>query len=128
MFDCRAFLTRPHDGDSFWVMADTGYGQRYEPELRLLDVHAPELKQLGGPECTVFVNDWFADVARAQPMRRWPLYILSVQTKVYEPNQRMTITRYLSTVWPFDRREPEYSLNYAVTTFLSGHPEWPPGM
>lgn len=127
MWDFRAYVTRPHDGDSLWVLADTAFGQRYEPELRLLDVHAPELAQLGGPETSNFVNDWLAQVAAVQPVRRWPLYVTTVQTKVYEPSQKLTFTRYLATVWPFDRRAPEDSLNFAVTLFLAGHPDWPPG-
>jgi hypothetical protein len=128
MWDFRAYLTRPHDGDSFWVMADTAFGQRYEPELRLLDVHAPELNQLGGRECTEFVNDWFAQVATERPPRRWGLYLQTQQTAVYEPTQRMTFTRYVAEVWPFDRRGPDESLNALVRQYLAGHPEWPSGM
>lgn len=127
MWDFRAYLTREHDGDSFWIMADSAFGQRYEPELRLLDVHAPELSEPGGVETTDFVNGWLAGAAGVQPVRRFPLYVVTLQTKVYEPTQKMTFTRYLATVWPYERRAPEDSLNYAVNTFLSGHPEWPSG-
>lgn len=131
MWDCRAYLTKPHDGDSFWVMADTMFGQRYEPELRLLDVHAPELSEPGGREATGFVNDWLREAAAAQPNRRWPLYVLTVKTRVYEPESRMTFTRYLADVWRYDQApdqpSPGPSLNDAVRWFLGGHPEWGPG-
>ena len=58
----RAMLTKPHDGDSFWMLCDTGFGDRHEPELRLYNVHAPEIKpmQPGGQETTDFVNGWLA--------------------------------------------------------------------
>jgi hypothetical protein len=121
----RAYLTRPHDGDSFWMMCDTAGGQRWEPELRLVDVHAPELSQPGGIETTGFVNGWLA--GNAGSTRRWPFWVETLLTKAYEPEMKTTFTRYLATVWPFDRRAPEESLNHQVTVFLSGHPEWPPG-
>ncbi|HZM82141.1 MAG TPA: hypothetical protein VFC19_41005 [Candidatus Limnocylindrales bacterium] len=126
MWDFRAYLTRPHDGDSFWVMADTMFGGRHEPELRLLDVSTPELNEPGGAECTAFVNDWLAAVAAASPRRRWPLYCLTVQTKVYEPTQKMTFVRYLATVWPFDAQDGP-SLNDDLRTFLAGYPDWGTG-
>lgn len=124
MFDNRARLTRPHDGDSFWILADTGYSQRYEPELRLLDVYAPELHQQGGAETTAFINDWFATL---DLRRSWPLYVLTVKTKVFEPNQRKTIDRYLASVWRYGEETTGVSLNDAVNVFLAQHPDWPRG-
>jgi hypothetical protein len=109
-------------------MADTAFGQRYEPELRLLDVHAPELTQPGGAECTAFVNAWFGHVATIDPGRRWNLYVETVQTKQVEPTQKMSFTRYVATVWPVGNRAPEASLNWLLAQYLAGHPEWPSGM
>lgn len=145
MWDFRATLSRLHDGDSFWVLGDTMFGQRYEPELRLLDVHAPELTASGDPppprplrlprfgepgglETTAFVRGWLYDAEQVEPPRRWYLYVQTVQTKTYEPTQKQTFTRWLATVWRFDQRDPGASLNAAVTGFLAGHPEWGPGM
>jgi endonuclease YncB( thermonuclease family) len=127
VFDYRCALVRPVDGDSLIVLADLGFHARQELEVRLLDVHAPELSQPGGRETADFANGWLASVAAGRPNRRWPFAISTVQTTVYEPETRMTFVRYLATVYPFERRESEASLNCAVTTFLSGHPEWPPG-
>lgn len=131
MWDCRALLIKPHDGDTFRVLADTMFGGRHEPDLRLLDVHAPELSELGGPDVARFANDWLASAAAAQPTCRWPLYVLTVKTKTTEPEQRMTFTRYLATVWRFDQRPdgptPGPSLNDAIRNYLAGHPEWGAG-
>jgi hypothetical protein len=139
----RATMTKPHDGDSFWVLCDTGFSGRAEPELRLLDVHAPELRamrlpprgQPGGGETTSFVSDWMT-VAEAQAWRdgvRWYLWVETVMTKVAEPTERQSFTRYLATVWriadhpALGPADPVLSLNHQITTFLSGHPDWPPG-
>ena len=139
----RAYATKRHDGDSFWVMADTGFEGRAEPELRLQDTHAPELLEMrlprllqpGGRETTAFVNDWLTGGAATYP-GRWYLSIAVTMTTAFEPAERRSFVRYLARVWsavdwpqpwatppPADTR----SLNYAVTTFLSGHPEWPSG-
>lgn len=122
----RAYLTRPHDGDSFWVMIDADFDARVEPELRLVNVSAPELNQPGGKETRDFVNAWLA-AQTAASSRRWPFWVETVLTTAFEPTQRTTFRRYLATVWPFDDRRIESSLNYQINTYLSGHPEWPPG-
>jgi hypothetical protein len=122
----RCQLLRPHDGDSFWVLADLGFNCRAQVELRLDGVHAPELAQPGGHETTEFVNGWLT--ANTRPRARvWPLWISVVQTATTEPGMRQSFTRYVATVWPFDRREPGQSLNDLVNAFLTGHPEWPHG-
>lgn len=121
----RAQLSRVHDGDSAFFLADLGFSVRAEVELRLTGVRAPELNQPGGRETTDFVNGWLA--AGAAGNRRWPFWIECLQTSAYEPDLKMTFTRYIATVWLFDQRGLEQSLNYHVNTFLSGHPEWPPG-
>jgi endonuclease YncB( thermonuclease family) len=124
MFQYRAALSRVIDGDSAYLLVDVGFGARVEVEVRLVDVRAPERRQPGGPDTATFVSNWFTSVASG---RRWPLYVETQQTAVYEPTQRLTFTRYLATVWPFDQRGPDESLNALVRQYLSGHPEWPPG-
>jgi hypothetical protein len=131
----RGYLTKKHDGDSFWTMLDTAGDQRWEPELRLLDVPAPELNDPGGQETTDYTNGWLAAVPGRAPGRRWYLWVETVLTRAYEPTMKMTFTRYLATVWAQEDaawRDPgrvpfELSLNHSVNTFLSGHPEWGPG-
>lgn len=130
----RAIATRLHDADSFWVSADTGFGSRYEPELRLLGVRAPELSQAGGKEAAAFVGDWLlAAEVQAHPVR-WYLWVETVLTRVIDPTEKQSFTRYMATVWRLSDCSvwgcggpPELSLNSQVTAFLSEHPAWPPG-
>lgn len=137
----RAYLTRPHDGDSFWVMYDAGCDARVEPELRLADVHAPELlmrlpraSQPGSVETGLFVAAWL-DAARLDAgHRRWPLWIETAMTSAAEPGERWTFRRVVAKVWrvvdcpAWGVAPPDgLSLNYAVAAFLSEHPEWPTG-
>jgi hypothetical protein len=122
LFEFRAKVTRPYDGDSFWVLTDSGFTGRQEPELRLVASYMPEIKDPGGPETAQFVLDWFA--ARPQNLR-WPLYVRSVKTRTVEPNQKTTLSRYLAIVWECRGEEPVgVSLNDAVNAFLAEHPEW----
>jgi endonuclease YncB( thermonuclease family) len=121
----RAQLARVHDGDSFWVLADLGFGCRAEFELRLDGVHAPELTEPGGRETTEFVNGWLS--AQGAAGRRWPLWLGVTQTTSFEPGMRQSFTRYVATVWAYEHRGPGQSVNELVNIFLSGHPEWPDG-
>jgi hypothetical protein len=123
----RAQLTREHDGDSFWMLCDTGFDGRHEPELRLAGVHAPEIHpvQPGAVDTLAFVNGWLVSVQANDPHRRWPFWVDVVMTSSFEPEMDESFTRFVATVWPFSNRAT--SLNEAVNTFLSGHPEWPSG-
>jgi hypothetical protein len=128
----RAALSRPHDGDSFFMLADTGFGGRHEAELRLDGVRAPEIHpmQPGGQETLDFVNGWLQGVQVRAPARRWPFWLQVVATTTYEPGMDMSFTRYVAMVWAFvdgEGADPSTSLNAYVNTFLSGHPEWPQG-
>jgi hypothetical protein len=125
----RATLSRPHDGDSFFMNVDLGFSARFEAELRLDGVHAPEVRpmQPGGQETLDFVNGWLASVQTRDERRRWPFWVVVTATKTYEPGMDMSFTRYVATVYPFGSTALQDSLNYAVNTFLSGHPEWPSG-
>ncbi len=124
----RAYPTKMHDGDSFWVMADLGFGARYEAELRLLDVSAPEVKpmQPGGAETTRFVTEWLADAA-ARSTSRWCLWVEVILTKAIDPQMKMTFTRYVATVSRSVDADTARSLNEEVQLFLAQHPDWPAG-
>ena len=134
----RAYVTAEHDGDTLRVITDGGFDTRAEPRLRLYDVSAPELAmrlppmfQPGGQETRDFVNGWLAAAQGKNPRRRWWLWVDTLLMKTYEPDQRRTFVRYVARVWQFDDHERGggelETLNYAVRSFLEGHPEWPPG-
>lgn len=130
----RAYRTKEHDGDSFWVMVDTGFGQRAEPELRLVDVTAPEVRPVepGGVEATNFVNLWLAMAGADAPRRRWPLWVRTQMTSAYEPEMKQTFTRYLAWVSRInaagDGPDPgSRSLNDEVSAMLAQHPDWGTG-
>jgi len=138
----RGYATRTHDGDSFWVMCDTGFGGRAEPELRLVDVHAPELirmalpprSQPGGSQAAAYVTDWLMNADMLAGESRWSLWVETYLTRSKEPRERQSFTRYLATVWRagdcpiWGQAGPvNLSLNYDLSGYLARHPEWPPG-
>lgn len=121
LFEYRGIVTRTYDGDSFWCLLDAGGNHRWEPELRLLDVWAPERGQPGAVETTAFVNTWLAG---CDGRRKWPLYVVTTLTRTFEPGQRTTFARYLATVWRYGEQPGGVSLNAALREFLAGRPEW----
>ncbi len=141
----RALLTKTHDGDTFWVLADTGFDQRHEPGLRLADVSAPEIpramalpprRQPGGGETTEFVNGWLAAARDEALARRWYLSVGVAMTTTPEPSERTSFRRFVAVVyryqvWPRPWEMPmpplDWSLNAAAGAFLAEHPEWPSG-
>lgn len=90
--------------------------------MRLLDVHAPERSEPGGPETTQFVAAWLAAVDLG---RRWPLVVRTDPSSLREPTERRTFVRYLATV--YRAGVAGRSLNDDVTAFLAAHPGWGPG-
>jgi endonuclease YncB( thermonuclease family) len=136
----RAYLIDVHDGDTLSVMVDGGFGLRAEPDLRLLDVSAPEVRpmQLGAAEMIQAMKTWLVDKALAAPRaRRWPLWVEVSQSTAFEPDLRQTFTRYLAGVWSFDDSvavagggrvaNPAESLNRHLADLMARHPEWPTG-
>jgi hypothetical protein len=130
-----AYATRPYDGDSLWVMADTGFDGRHEPELRLASVLAPELdrsdpgeSEPGAVETAQHAHEWIDDAKTSQPDLRWYLYVETVKTKTREPGQRKTLDRYVAWVWRMDQAGmPGMTMNDEIIKFLEHHPDWGPG-
>lgn len=122
---CRAQLIGNHDGDTMTVLLDQLYNGRTEQKLRLADVPAPEVNQVGGSEATAQTNAWLHRVTTRDPARRWPLGVLSQPTKrKAEPEQVRTFVRYVSYVYDIATGA---CLNQHLIDFLALHPEWPPG-
>jgi hypothetical protein len=81
MWDYRARPLEVLDGDTIRLEADLGYYARHRVDIRLLDVHAPELREPGGPETGAFVQEWLEQLAAIE----WPLAIHTQITRVTEP-------------------------------------------
>jgi hypothetical protein len=120
MWDYRARPLEVLDGDTVRLEADLGYYARHRVDVRLLDVHAPELGQPGGTETRAFVEDWMAGL----PAIEWPLDIRTQITRVTEPTERMSFTRYVGDIR--DMLSLRW-LNADVREYLDAHPEWGPG-
>jgi endonuclease YncB( thermonuclease family) len=113
--DVRDIPNPVYDGDTLWLCTDQGDWYRKVRDIRLENVFAPELKQVGGPECRRFVIDWLARYG----FGRWPYSVDTLQTST--GNDIRTFNRYVCQVWNSDRTE---SLNLAVTEYIrqNGYP------
>jgi hypothetical protein len=117
-----------HDADTVKFLIDSGYNGREEESLRLSGVRAPETNQVGFTETRLYVVRWlsarYGETRAVKLRRRWPFRILSeINTRV-EPDQRTTFARYLGWIYDIETGE---CLNEAIATYISSHPEWPPG-
>jgi hypothetical protein len=100
-----------HDGDTLWLETDQGDWTRKVRACRLLDVFAPELHELGGPECRRFAVAW---VYRWNRNVDWPF---SVDT-ILNGNSRdvTTFGRFVTVVWNADRTS---QLNAEIQAFIT---------
>lgn len=127
--DLRDFSKPVHDGDTLWLTLDRGYGGRQNHDERLKLVHAPELKDPGGPEVHQFVLGWIA--VYADPTDKWPLCVETFTTKT--GNDIMTLGRYVAMVYAGDPEELRAGkslpcLNADIDGYLAQHPEWGGGI
>ena len=104
-----------HDGDTLWLETDQGDWLRKVRDIRLKDVHAPELDQLGGTRTRQFTIDWIARW-NAGP---WPFQVDTYRTGTYRDVK--SLERFVSVVWDRDR---SHCLNADVQQFVdvSGYP------
>jgi hypothetical protein len=63
-----------HDGDTWTLSFDRGDGWENKVKIRGFNVFAPELKQVGGPECRQFANRWLV----APSGLIWPFWVDTV--------------------------------------------------
>lgn len=110
----RAQILRVIDGDTLVILADTGFNQRAEVNVRLIAVFAPELDEAGGPEAKAWVETWLAE--NTDPARRWPVLVVTDVTKVYEPTARMTFNRYVADIYEITSGA---HLNAAINDYLA---------
>lgn len=97
MWEYRAQLVEVIDGDTVRLLADTGFYARHQIDLRLLDVNAPELRDPGGQESSEWVQLWFE--TRLSYGLNWPLLIRTQTTRVTEPTEKQTFTRYIGDIY-----------------------------
>jgi hypothetical protein len=110
------------DGDTVRLLVDLGFYARHQIDLRLLDVSAPELRDSGGVEARDHVTAWLRTVAL--PGLAWPLLVRTQTTKVTEPTERQTFTRYIGDIYDITNGD---HLNAQLRHWLSQHPEWGSG-
>lgn len=66
-----------HDGDTPVALVDRGHEETATWAIRLKDVFAPELKQLGGPETRAYVQAWILAHGDGSD---WPLLLETFRT------------------------------------------------
>lgn len=103
------------DGDTVTLWIDDGRdGYSRERNVRLENVWAPELDELGGPETAAYVDQWLniARVTASDP--DWPLVVTTVRTRT--DRDRETLGRYVYQV----EDEDGWSLNEAIQEYVIG--------
>lgn len=130
MWEYRAMLAgnpaaAVHDGDTVKLLIDLGFDARVEKWVRLADVRAPELSQIGGAEARSYVIEWLTvNTGRFPPEYRWPLRVCTEITRKAEPTEITSLNRYVGWIYSTGSGE---CLNEAITAFLGTHPDWPSG-
>jgi hypothetical protein len=119
MWEYRAALTEILDGDTIRLWVDLGcFVGRHHMDVRLLGVSAPELRDPGGPETKDFVQAWMYTL---NPDLSWPMLINTQTTKVTEPTEKQSFTRYIADIRNITNGD---HLNAQLRHWLSQHPEW----
>jgi hypothetical protein len=92
------------------MVIDQGFCNWTVQWIRLKDVFAPELKQVGGPETARFAQNWFDEYGQGD----WPFIVYSTLTpKTHE--QDRSLIRYLGIIYTVDMK---HSLNDEVEQFV----------
>jgi hypothetical protein len=126
VWEYRARSLKVLDGDTVRLLVDLGFYTFRRIDLRLLEVGAPELHEPGGVETRDYVEQWIHDAGAGLD---WPLLIRTQITKLVEPTERQSFTRYIGDILDhldvFDRDGRH--LNADLRAYLAEHPEWGPG-
>lgn len=110
MWDRRAEYVDNHDGDNATMILDQGFYDTKRIEVRLNGVWAPELKQPGGPDCQVFVRNWFHS-RLIKP--RWNFVVWTTPMPRAD-RELKTLDRYVANITSMD---PHDSLNSAIAMY-----------
>lgn len=111
MWDRRARVISPQDGDTLRVTLDQGFGDTKTLILRLRGTWAPEKWEPGGAETRAFVVDW---LNRHNPDGvAWP-FVVTTQRVRSDDHEVTTLGRYVGDVVDAAGE----SLNDAVNAFV----------
>ena len=121
LWSYRAACLHVVDGDTIRVLIDQGFGGRQQEDLRLANVHAPEMPHPGGPQTRDYVTEWMATLPAGA---KWPLLVQTQPTTGPDPHQRRTFTRYVADVTDATGTR---NLNGDIREFLAQYPGWGPG-
>lgn len=118
MWDRRAEYVSNHDGDTVTVVLDQGFYDTKQVNLRLANVWAPELAQIGGREVKKYVNTWFLDRVYSTK-GQWQFIVVTYKTST--EHELKTFDRYVADVMTKDGKD---HLNSDVMKFIvdSGYP------
>ena len=107
----RVEVERVHDGDTIEVLMDRGFGDTSVKPIRLKDVYAPELGQMGGLYVKNFVEAWL--FTHTHEELEWAFSLLTYRTPRSDV-EAMTFTRYLGRL----ACSQGHSLNDAVKVYV----------
>lgn len=83
-----------HDGDTITLLFDRGLdGSKTDVPLRLREVFAPELHDVGGEECRDQALQWIVQRSRD----RWPFVVETYRTNT-DLHSKVTLARYVADV------------------------------
>lgn len=99
MWDFRAQLERVVDGDTITLLCDTAFFGRHSVDIRLKDVNSPDDIAHVDRAAAAFIESWMD--RNIEATRRWGLYVVTETTKVFEPTQKRSFTRYIGNVWTY---------------------------
>lgn len=108
-----------YDGDTLWLECDFSNFLRHEHDIRLRNVHAPEIRplQTGAVETRQFVLDW----VNRWNVGKWPFWVYSYQTSTYR--DLTTLERFVCDVF---NKDATSCLNTEVERFIIEN-GYPPG-
>lgn len=112
MWDKRAKLVSLYDGDTLTVILDQGFGDTKQIRVRLFGVFAPELRQLGGVETRLFVQEWLT--LHTSSLVEWPFIITTIRLK-NDTREVTTLERYVAVLTSVGTND---NLNGAISEFV----------
>jgi hypothetical protein len=109
-----------YDGDSATFEVDRYMDDQSILKGRFFTVFCPEIKQVGGPDCRIFVTDWI--VENSSGHGEWPLWVDTIRNRS-NTDEVESLSRYMIMVWNYDRTR---CLNHEISQYVFEN-RWPGG-